>query len=304
MGHAMKRQPTSTTVSGRKTGFTLIELLVVISIIALLIGILLPALSSARKQAQTTISKSNSHQIALGMSMYATDNKGFYPATAHTGVTWMELIGLPAIDPDSTDETYLSRVNTATKYISDPKAFLSPMDDSPFIKPGAPERRWTSYSFNSYLANDHPPYFGVRSDNIKRPSQAILIAELRREDNDATEPWEDHFVPQFYEDAAGNTLGGFAPTTQYNPPNPQPIGAMPYPLHFGEGPTVDFHHDAEASWDVDKMQPNNTYDPNRYNRKWIYGFADGHSALLDLHEVLVWEDTTQKPTVNFFDPKH
>ena len=58
-----------------KRGFTLIELLVVISIIALLISILLPALSNATRTAQITACSSNLHQTGVGMHAYAADNK-------------------------------------------------------------------------------------------------------------------------------------------------------------------------------------------------------------------------------------
>ncbi len=63
------------TVSRIRNGFTLIELLVVIAIIALLIGILLPALGEARKTARTAISGSNLRQLATSMNSYATDFK-------------------------------------------------------------------------------------------------------------------------------------------------------------------------------------------------------------------------------------
>lgn len=57
-----------------RIGFTLIELLVVISIIALLVGILLPALGAARKAAQDTACKSNLHSLGQAVHMYATDD--------------------------------------------------------------------------------------------------------------------------------------------------------------------------------------------------------------------------------------
>jgi prepilin-type processing-associated H-X9-DG protein/prepilin-type N-terminal cleavage/methylation domain-containing protein len=60
-------------------GFTLVELLVVIGIIAVLISVLLPALSKARKQAQAVTCLSQLKQIGLGMSLYAQANRDFMP---------------------------------------------------------------------------------------------------------------------------------------------------------------------------------------------------------------------------------
>ncbi|MEX1015487.1 MAG: DUF1559 domain-containing protein [Phycisphaeraceae bacterium] len=65
--------------SHRRTAFTLIELLVVISIIALLIALLLPALQGARAAARRIACASNLRQAAIGVYVYAEDNKEFLP---------------------------------------------------------------------------------------------------------------------------------------------------------------------------------------------------------------------------------
>jgi prepilin-type N-terminal cleavage/methylation domain-containing protein len=95
-------------IKSKDRGFTLVELLVVIGIIALLIGILLPALTTARRAGYRAKCAANMHAIGVGIANYITDYGGVLPAAyTYVGMTLPNGVGGPGQTPGTSAMGYI-----------------------------------------------------------------------------------------------------------------------------------------------------------------------------------------------------
>jgi prepilin-type N-terminal cleavage/methylation domain-containing protein len=166
--------------------FTLLELLVVISIIAILAGLTLPALTRAKRAAQRVECVNNLRQVALGLLMYVDDHGQLLPGRGPgpTGVrgwyTYKSLmkgyVGLSGLSSPH-DRLFACPADTF---------FLGTNPGPFFLSTGLRKQQFTDYS--SYGLNcgnlvTNPPFRypgigGERMTAIKEPSKTVLLCEM------------------------------------------------------------------------------------------------------------------------------
>lgn len=163
-------------------GFTLIELLVVISIIALLVAILLPALANARKAAQDVACASMLKQIGIANAVYEVETKGYvFPAkikisgVGHDWVKNKQLLEMMKV-PTSTYSTG-----------SVPQNYLCPRAEYAFEHPDAgavagtyPLRFTYGFNINPFSTTevfDTTTQIVYRADWVKSPSEKLAAAD-------------------------------------------------------------------------------------------------------------------------------
>lgn len=164
--------------------FTLIELLVVISIIALLVSLLLPALSSAREAAEMTQSLSNLRQLQVGMHAYAGENdqKLPLPKSANTGTH---------------PEAIWAAILYHKQYVSDISAFWGPGRDTRDLSAMShlatywDASHWTyvGYAMNGDGSDGSPAYLDRIDRASPRPSDTMAMSEGWRSDASYRAGW-------------------------------------------------------------------------------------------------------------------
>lgn len=139
----------------RKKAFTLVELLVVISIIALLMSILMPALSRAKKQARATACKMNLHQWSLIWSLYCEDNDRKF--SYFSGPGWPRGLWILALRSQWNTQSDLLRCPMATKNLSDGSVYGGPFNSYEMGETGGVVIEGScSYGANCWISDKRP----------------------------------------------------------------------------------------------------------------------------------------------------
>ena len=162
-----------------RPGFTLIELLVVVAIIAVLVGLLLPALASARRAVHAITCRSNIRQMHMALTLYGQDNHGaIFPLKEPkpNGTLWWF-----GFEPDSSPSVEGKRVLDRTRnrlwpyYEQKDSIEICPSFalDSPNYKPKF-KTNWTTYGLPMPLMSASDP---VNMNHFRQPGEMVAFAD-------------------------------------------------------------------------------------------------------------------------------
>ena len=168
--------------------FTLIELLVVIAVIAVLAGMLLPALNQARERGKATKCVNNQKQVIAAQMLYAGDYNDHFVTIANKDVrvSWFVLFAMKDEVPGYEVHALSYLTTRAMQCPSAPPWAYNPSDSYAtayvgmygmlWMKPSPNLGKETYAEFKEIIPSSTPPYF-IRISRVRRPSELPVVAD-------------------------------------------------------------------------------------------------------------------------------
>jgi prepilin-type N-terminal cleavage/methylation domain-containing protein len=266
----------------RRRGFTLVELLVVIGIVALLVGILMPTLSRARRSAARVRASSNLRQLLAGYTQYSIDNKGSlllgYPPPVVNGVPVTADLPDGTVVGTPTSQRYPWRLIRYVGDVWDIVYYYGDVPDTDYRK-----GLYAGFGLNSVFLGGHDGGFFrgfvgdrpnggkhvmFKATEVRRPSEQIVFTESRR-------PGEGEWDGFFYVlPPRGNAPGAAG---RWWVPGPDGTAAPQTGVAGG-------------------------LPIGRYGKAVLVGFFDGHvrpAALAELEDMRLWNSRAETADYDF-----
>lgn len=235
--------------------FTLIELLIVIAIIAILAGLLLPALKKAKEMGTQISCQNKEKQLGLCVAMYASDQNFFFPCGEGmgTGHGWEEKL-MPYLQTTGTTPTQ-------------PYFHCPASKEGCIAQPNTPNK-WLGYAMNNYISYYYTAAYSGHRPNasitwIEHPTQLMLIC--------------DGEIGGSY-DGTGRETAVFMPYTLATSPLDTSINNLAWRHGQGQGQNILFvdghvkrYKKGGTSFSIDTGDPDPVPNGIEYRNGYTYG---------------------------------